>query len=86
MRIPAPPAGLFTCEAPAHHSVTVMTIARFGYGLLLLVICGSGLPAVFDSCCLRCLLQKAPPLVARWVPFAAVASANCVNIPMMRQQ
>lgn len=32
------------------------------------------------------LLQKAPPLVARWVPFAAVAAANCVNIPMMRQQ
>ncbi|XP_029106485.1 sideroflexin-2 isoform X1 [Scleropages formosus] len=30
--------------------------------------------------------QRAPPLVARWVPFAAVAAANCVNIPMMRQQ
>ena len=32
------------------------------------------------------LTQKAPPLVARYVPFVAVASANCVNIPMMRQQ
>ncbi|XP_064370237.1 sideroflexin-2 isoform X2 [Dromaius novaehollandiae] len=32
------------------------------------------------------VLQRAPPLVARWVPFAAVAAANCVNIPMMRQQ
>ncbi|NXP71133.1 SFXN2 protein, partial [Ramphastos sulfuratus] len=30
--------------------------------------------------------KRAPPLLARWVPFAAVAAANCVNIPLMRQQ
>ncbi|NXR16136.1 SFXN2 protein, partial [Semnornis frantzii] len=30
--------------------------------------------------------KQAPPLLARWVPFAAVAAANCVNIPLMRQQ
>ncbi|XP_069756276.1 sideroflexin-2 isoform X2 [Narcine bancroftii] len=29
--------------------------------------------------------KRAPPLLARWVPFVAVAAANCVNIPMMRQ-
>ena len=31
-------------------------------------------------------LQTAPPLLARWVPFIAVASANCVNIPLTRQR
>ncbi|XP_077205691.1 sideroflexin-2 isoform X3 [Paroedura picta] len=30
--------------------------------------------------------KRAPTIVARWVPFAAVAAANCVNIPLMRQQ
>lgn len=31
------------------------------------------------------ILQSAPPLIGRYVPFAAVAAANCVNIPCMRQ-
>ncbi|XP_030383439.1 sideroflexin-2 isoform X2 [Scaptodrosophila lebanonensis] len=29
--------------------------------------------------------RKASPLFQRFVPFAAVAAANCVNIPLMRQ-
>ncbi|XP_076759051.1 sideroflexin 2 [Xylocopa sonorina] len=28
--------------------------------------------------------KRASPLMARYVPFAAVAAANCVNIPLMR--
>lgn len=31
-------------------------------------------------------IQSAPPLLARWVPFIAVAAANCVNIPLTRQR
>lgn len=31
-------------------------------------------------------LQRLPPIVSRFVPFAAVAAANCINIPFMRQR
>lgn len=30
--------------------------------------------------------QRLPPIVSRFVPFAAVAAANCINIPFMRQR
>ncbi|MBN3321894.1 SFXN2 protein, partial [Atractosteus spatula] len=42
--------------------------------------------AVITAVGLNLYTKKASPLVARWVPFVAVAAANCVNIPMMRQQ
>ncbi|XP_077992303.1 sideroflexin-2-like [Glandiceps talaboti] len=42
--------------------------------------------ALITALGLNSLTKTAPPLVARYVPFAAVASANCVNVPMMRQQ
>ena len=33
----------------------------------------------------RALEKSAPPMVQRFVPMVAVAAANCVNIPLMRQ-
>ena len=36
--------------------------------------------------CVSDLFQKLPPLIGRFVPFAAVAAANCINIPCMRSR
>ncbi|XP_041370414.1 sideroflexin-1-like [Gigantopelta aegis] len=42
--------------------------------------------AVTTALALNNMVKKAPPLIGRFVPFAAVAAANCINIPFMRSR
>jgi tricarboxylate carrier len=42
--------------------------------------------AVTTALTLNNMVKKFPPLIGRFVPFAAVAAANCINIPCMRSR
>uniref|UniRef100_A0A8C2G4R8 Sideroflexin-3 n=1 Tax=Cyprinus carpio TaxID=7962 RepID=A0A8C2G4R8_CYPCA len=42
--------------------------------------------AVVTALGLKSLAKHLPPIMGRFVPFAAVAAANCINIPFMRQR
>lgn len=42
--------------------------------------------AVTAAAGMNLLVKRAPAIVSRWVPWVAVAAANCINIPVMRQR
>lgn len=42
--------------------------------------------AVITALGLKNLTKHLPAIIGRFVPFAAVAAANCINIPFMRQR
>ncbi|KAM6956357.1 sideroflexin-3 [Aplochiton taeniatus] len=42
--------------------------------------------AVVTALGLKSLAKSLPAIMSRFVPFAAVAAANCINIPFMRQR
>ncbi|KAK5854045.1 hypothetical protein PBY51_015149 [Eleginops maclovinus] len=42
--------------------------------------------AVVTALGFKTLASRLPPIASRFVPFAAVAAANCINIPFMRQR
>lgn len=54
--------------------------------LLIKSYCAATGSAVATAMSLNHLAKKAPPIFARLVPFTAVAAANMVNIPFMRNK
>jgi tricarboxylate carrier len=51
--------------------------------LLLSYVSATG-GALATALGLNSLVKRSPPLVGKFVPWAAVAAANCINIPLMR--
>lgn len=47
---------------------------------------GATTGAVVTALALNKGVKNFPPLIQRFVPFTAVAAANCINIPIMRNQ
>lgn len=58
-----------------------MTPTQIGLAYL-----GATTSAVITALTLNKGVKNSPPLVQRLVPFAAVAAANCVNLPIMRNK
>ncbi|XP_031843147.1 sideroflexin 2 [Nomia melanderi] len=48
-------------------------------------VCATAMAILTARGCQSFLAKRANPLMMRYVPFAAVAAANCANIPLMRQ-
>lgn len=64
-----------------NRSDATMTLAQIGAAY----VCATT-GAVVTALYLNKRLQRAPIIIRRYVPFFAVASANCINIPIMRNQ
>ncbi|XP_056617273.1 sideroflexin-3 [Triplophysa dalaica] len=47
---------------------------------------GATTGAVVTALGLKSMTKHLPAIIGRFVPFAAVAAANCINIPFMRQR
>ena len=61
--------------------------APTNYSQLGAAYCSATFSALATAIGLKAALaNSSSQLIQRFVPFAAVAAANCVNIPLMRQQ